>query len=497
MGSSPTGPTTPTGGVVPTNIAVIRSRDPRIREAVRNTLNSLGLFWEEVSEPDPIRHMVSIFPEEAEFVPVATPSIFIGSTALAYFRGDKVESKKSPPMPAGFLEMNKEKSPFFGMKYTFDCEKLSRTNPIFRKESNVLIGYDLFRTVAYLARGAELSLGVKGVKTPDNRLNLSAISEFRGAPVSVPAVDVHAKLLLSSILFLLKMEGLPLVLKRISPPGRRGAVALSVPVLRLGKSRSILGRLKSIFRRRESWLERLGKLTQPMTFFAGRGRDYSPSEVRELLLSIEESGHEVGLLASQKASVSHDTILDEYRELAETLRRGDLGIRFRGMESTLSDALEAASFVKARYVIIGDPLQGFGYYLGISKPYKFDSFWNFPLIGKIRREQQAQGPLEDIAKRGSFVAIEALTESSILSVLREAESRGVWVATPSKIIERYESICSVKGSFRYDRKYLEGKLVSQSPVKDVQLIVVNPEGRESVLEIELESNKPREINLRI
>ncbi|MEM3929473.1 MAG: hypothetical protein QXX48_04215, partial [Candidatus Korarchaeum sp.] len=324
--------------MVPTNIAVVRSRDPRVREAVRYTLDSLGLFWEEVHEPDPIKHMVSIFPEEAEFVPVVTPSIFVGSTALAYFGGDKVESKRSPPMPAGFLEINKEKSPFFGVKYTFDCERFSRTNPVFRKDSNILIGYDLFRTVAYFLRGAELSLGIRGVKTPDNKINLNAISEIRGVQTNVPAADVHARLLLSLILLLHKMEGLPVALKRISPPGRKGALAISVPILKVKKERSILSRLKNLFRKSEIWIERLGKIDQPITFFAGRGEDYGPSDVSEVLVSLEESGHEVGLLASPKASVNHDTMFDEYRELAEVLKRGDLGIRFRSIESTITDA---------------------------------------------------------------------------------------------------------------------------------------------------------------
>lgn len=497
MGSSPTGPTTPNGGVVRTNIAVIKSRDPRVREAVRNTLNSLGLFWEEVSEPDPIKHMVSIFPEEAELVPITTPSIFIGSTALAYFQGEKVENKMSPPKPAGFLELNRKKSPFFGMKYTFDCERLSRTNPVFRKESNILIGYDLFRTIAYLARGAELSLGVREIKTRDNKLDLNAVAELRGAPVSVPAVDVHAKLLLSSILFLFRIEGLPLVLKRLSPPGKRGALAISVPVLKLGKPRSLLEKMKSIFRKKELWIEKIWKINNPMAFFTGRGWDYTPSEVTELLLSIEENGHEVGLLASPKASISHEAILDEYRELAEALKRGDLGIRFRGIESTFSDALEAASFVKAKYVIIGDPLHGFGYFFGISKPYKIDSLWNFPLIGKVRREQYVPILVDEVAKRGSFSTVEALTKQAILSIIREAESKGVWISTPSKILERLERIYAVRANFRYDRKYLEGKLIAQSPIKDFQIVAVNPEGRETVVEVELESNKGMEINLRI
>ncbi|MCS7103654.1 MAG: hypothetical protein NZ992_07230, partial [Candidatus Korarchaeum sp.] len=374
--------------MVPTNIAVVRSRDPKVREAVRYTLDSLGLFWEEVHEPDPIKHMVSIFPEEAELVPVVTPSIFIGNTALAYFSGDKTENKKSPPMPAGFLEMNKEKSPFFGMKYTFDCERLSRTNPVFRKDSNILIGYDLFRTVAYFLRGAELSLGIKGVKTPDSKINLNAISEIRGVQANIPVADVHARLLLSSILLLHKTEGLPLVLKRISPPSRRGALAISVPILKVRKQqRSILNKLKNLFKKREIWIERLGKIDQSITFFAGKGEDYSPSEVSDVLISFEESGHEVGLLASSKASINHDVMLDEYRELAEVLKRGDLGIRFRSIESTVMDAWDSASFVRARYTVVGDLLRGFGYVLGTSKPFKIgSSLWNLPVIGRVRRE---------------------------------------------------------------------------------------------------------------
>lgn len=486
------------GGVVPTNIAVVRSRDPRVREAVRYTLDSLGLFWEEVHEPDPIKHMVSIFPEEAEFVPVVTPSIFVGSTALAYFGGDKVESKRSPPMPAGFLEINKEKSPFFGVKYTFDCERFSRTNPVFRKDSNILIGYDLFRTVAYFLRGAELSLGIRGVKTPDNKINLNAISEIRGVQTNVPAADVHARLLLSLILLLHRMEGLPVALKRISPPGRKGALAISVPILKVKKERSILSRLKNLFRKSEIWIERLGKIDQPITFFAGRGEDYGPSDVSEVLVSLEESGHEVGLLASPKASVNHDTMFDEYRELAEVLKRGDLGIRFRSIESTITDAWDSASFVKARYAAVGDFLQGFGYALGTSKPFKIDgSLWNLPVVGRVRRESPVTEVLNEIVRRGSFVAIDALTESGAMKLILEAIGRDIWLTTPSKMIGRLEEVRNIKGSFRYDRKYLEGRLTSPSPVREVQVVVIDPEGKESVIETSLEANKPREINLRI
>jgi len=484
--------------VVPTNIAVIRSRDPRVREAVRYTLDSLGLFWEEVREPDPIRHMVSIFPEEAEFVPVVTPSIFVGSTALTYFGGDKVEMKKSPPMPAGFLEIGREKSPFFGSKYTFDCERLSRTNPVFRRDNHVLIGYDLFRTVAYFLGGAELSLGMRGVKTPDNRINLNAISEIRGVQTSVPTVDVHAKLILSSLLLLHRMEGLPMVLKRISPPGRKGALAVSVPILRVRRQRSILARIKDFFRKREIWVERLGKMDKPLAFFAGRGEDYRPSEIGEILTSIEENGHEVGLLASPKASVNQDAMLDEYRELAEVLRRGDLGIRFRIIESTVVDAWESASFVRAKYTLVGDLLQGFGYALGVSRPFRVGgSIWSIPVVGRVRGQSPVAEVLNDIVRRGSFVALDAPTELGVMRLLEEALTRDLWITTPSKMIERLEEVGAVRGSFRYDRKYLEGKLTSPSPVREVQIVVISPEGRESILDISLEANKPKEINLRV
>lgn len=481
--------------MVQTNIAVIKSRDPRVREAVRYTLNSLGLFWEEVHEPDPIRHMVSIFPEESEFVPIVTPSIFIGSTALAYFGGDRVESKRSPPMPSGFLELNKEKSPFFGYKYSFDCERLSRTNPIFRRDGNILVGYDLFKTIAYFLMGAELSLGIKQVKTPDNRINLAAISEIRGVEARVPSADLHARLLLSLILMLHKSEGLPLVLKRVSPPGRRGALAISVPVQRIGRSRSLLGKLKNLLRKREIWIEKISKLQESVTFFTGRGEDYSPSSIRESLLNLEESGHEVGLLASPKASVSHDAILDEYRELAEILKRGDLGIRFRSIESTVKDALESAMFVKARYTIVGEVYQGFGYPLGVSRPLKIGSLWSIPTLGRVRGEGVTE-VMEEIAKRGSFVSLDAMTELSILAAINEASKREIWITTPSKMIERLEGLQSLRGTFRYDRRYLEGKITSQKQI-DVQLLVIPPDGKETVLDVSLEENKPHQINLRI
>ncbi|ACB06971.1 hypothetical protein [Candidatus Korarchaeum cryptofilum] len=481
--------------MVPTNIAVIKSRDPRVREAIRYTLNSLGLFWEEVHEPDPIKHMVSIFPEESEFVPVVTPSIFIGSTALAYFGGDKVEGKRSPPMPSGFLELNKEKSPFFGSKYSFDCERLSRTNPIFRKDGSILVGYDLFKTVAYFLMGAELSLGMKQVKTPDNRINLAAISEIRGVEARVPAADLHARLLLSLILMLHKSEGLPLVLKRASPPGRRGALAISVPVQRIGRSRSLIGKLKNLLRKREIWIEKISKIQESITFFAGRGEDYSPSGIGESLLALEENGHEVGLLASPKASVSHEAILDEYRELAEILKRGDLGIRFRSIESTINEAFESAMFVKAKYTIVGEIYQGFGYPLGVSRPLKVGSIWSIPTLGRVRRERAAD-VMEEIAKRGSFVSLDAMTELSVLTAINEALKREIWITTPSKMIERLEGVYNVRGTFRYDRRYLEGKITSQTPL-DVQILVIPPDGKETVLELNLEENKPHQINLRI
>ncbi len=485
--------------MVPTNIAVIRSRDPRVREAVRYTLDSLGLFWEEVHEPDPIKHMISIFPEEAEFVPVVTPSVFVGSTALAYFGGDKVENRKSPPMPSGFLEINKERSPFFGDKYNFGCERLSRTNPVFRKDGNVLVGYDLFRTISYFLKGGELSLGIRGVKTPDNRINLDALSEIRGVQANVPVVDVHAKLLLSLLLFLHRMEALPLVLKRISPPGKKGALAVSVPILRVRRRRgSLLGKLKDLLKKREIWIEKLGKIDQPITLFAGRGEDYSPSEIGEALVSVEESGHEVGLLASPKASVNQDTMLDEYRELAEVLRRGDLGIRFRIIESTAIEAWDSASFVRAKYTVVGDVAKGFGYALGTSKPFKVGgSLWNLPVLGKVRRESPLTEMLNDIVRRGSFVVLDTLTEMETIRLIQEALSRDIWVTTPSKMIGRLEEVHAIRGSFRYDRKYLEGKLVSPLPTREVQVIVIDPDGKESVIETSLEANKPREIKIRV
>ncbi|MCS7103512.1 MAG: hypothetical protein NZ992_06495, partial [Candidatus Korarchaeum sp.] len=91
----------------------------------------------------------------------------------------------------------------------------------------------------------------------------------------------------------------------------------------------------------------------------------------------------------------------------------------------------------------------------------------------------------------------ALTESGAIKLILEAISRDVWVTTPSKMIERLEEVRAIKGSFRYDRKYLEGKLVSPSPVKEVQVVVINPEGKESFIEMSLEASKPKEINLRV
>ncbi|MEM3929472.1 MAG: hypothetical protein QXX48_04210, partial [Candidatus Korarchaeum sp.] len=159
---------------------------------------------------------------------------------------------------------------------------------------------------------------------------------------------------------------------------------------------------------------------------------------------------------------------------------------------------DSASFVKARYAAVGDFLQGFGYALGTSKPFKIDgSLWNLPVVGRVRRESPVTEVLNEIVRRGSFVAIDALTESGAMKLILEAIGRDIWLTTPSKMIGRLEEVRNIKGSFRYDRKYLEGRLTSPSPVREVQVVVIDPEGKESVIETSLEANKPREINLRI
>ena len=495
MGSSPTGPTTflSLGGVVLTNIAAIRSSDKSVREAVKYTLNSLGLFWEEVDEPDPLRHSVAIFPEAAEFVPVSIPSIFIGETALSYYGGEKAEVRNSPPEPAGFINVDKVKVPFFGLKYNLPGDRVLRQAPLFAKDSHFLLGYDLFRNVSYFLRGAESSLGMKRIKTSDRRFNPTILEEIRGVAPSVPIVDMHAKFLLFAILLLHKREGFPLILKQTPPAGYNGAIAVSVPVYRTGRSRFDL---LSLFRRTESWIERLARNADPLAFFVGRGEDYTPSKVRDLLISLEESGHEVGLLASIRASVDHMTISEEYEELAGIIKRGNIGIRFKGIASTLMDAWKSAAYVQADYVLAGELATGIGFPLGIGCPFKPEGLvWNIPLVAGVGSMDMANRVANFVAKRRCMVAVDTLDELSTISLVRSAQEQGLWVTTPGAMIDRFRSIAEVKGVFRYDRKYLEGKMMPYADVKDLQVRIINPEGRDILLKLDLTENRSKEINV--
>jgi len=481
--------------VVPTNIAAVRSLDREVRDAVKHTLNSLGLFWEEVDEPDPLKHSVAIFPEATEFVPVTIPSIFIGETALSYYGGDKTEIKKSPPEPAGFMVVDRVKIPYFGAKYDLEGEQLLRQAPLYSKDSHLLLGYDLFRNVSYFLHGAESSLGLKRIRTSDRRFNPKVLEEMRGVPASTPIVDLHAKFLLFSILLLHKRERLPLIMKRIPPSGYKGGMSISIPVYRMGRSGLRLD-LRRLLRRTESWIERLVRRTEDLTFFVGRGEDYTPTKIREMLVSMEESGHEVGLLASVRASIDHMSMAEEYEEVATVIKRGGIGVRFKGIASTLMDAWKSAAYVEAGYVLAGEIVGDFGFPLGIGCPFKPNGLvWNIPLVGRVSDRESAARAADFVAKWGCMVAVDALDELSTLSLLRNAHERGIWVAPPSSLVERFRAVSDVKGSFRYDRKYLEGKIMPYSDVKDLQLTVINPEGRDSVMRVDLQAGKSHEIRI--
>ncbi len=481
--------------MVLTNIAAVRSTDRDVRDAVRHTLNSLGLFWEEVDEPDPLKHSVAVFPEATQFVPVTIPSIFVGETALSYYGGEKNEVKRSPPEPAGFMVVDKVKIPYFGVKYDLEGERLLRQAPLYSKDSHLLLGYDLFRNVSYFLRGAESSLGLKRIRTSDRRFNPKVLEELRGVPVTTPLVDLHARFLLFAILFLHKRERLPLIMKQIPPSGYRGGMSISVPVYRTGSSRLRFD-LRRFLRRAESWLERLVKGAEDLTFFVGRGEDYTPSKIRELLITMEESGHEVGLLASVRASIDHMSVAEEYEEVATILKRGGIGIRFRGVASTLMDAWKSAAYVEAAYALAGELADEMGFLLGTGYPFKAQGLvWNVPLLGRVSGRSSASRAAELAARWGGMMAVDVLDDLSTFSLIRAARERGLWVAPPTALLERYRAVSDVKGTFRYDRRYLEGKLMPYSQVKDLQLRIMNPEGRDSVIRVDLEDGRPHEIRI--
>ncbi len=488
----PPAPPPSVGGVVPTNIAVVRSLDKDVRRAVKYTLDSLGLFWEEVEEPDPLRHSIAIFPESTEFVPITIPSIFIGETALSYYGGEKKEVENSPPEPASFFYVSKIRIPYFGVKYELNGDKLLRQAPLYAKDGNLLLGYDFFRNVSYFLKGGESSLKIRSIKSSDKRFNPQVLEEIRGTPPSIPIVDVHAKFLLSAILLLHKREGFPLIMKKVEPSGYNGALSISVPVFRTGRSRFRL----NPFKKAESWVESLAKHADPLSFFVGRGDDYTPPKVKDLLLSLEENGHEVGLLASLRASIDHMTISDEYEELTSIIKRGNVGIRFKGIISTLIDAWKSAAYVQSSYVLAGELSTGIGFLLGMGYPFKPDDLvWNIPVIARVATTEFAKKVASFVAKWECIVDADALNDLSAISLVRNAQERGIWITTPVEMIERFKSVSEVKGVFRYDRKYLEGKMTAYSDIKDLQLRIISPEGKDIFLKVDLEGNRPKEVNV--
>ncbi len=482
----------PLGGVVPTNIAVVRSSDKNVRNAIKYTLDSLGLFWEEVEEPDPLRHSVAIFPELTEFVPVTIPSIFIGETALSYYGGEKKEVENSPPEPASFFYVNKVKVPYFGIKYELSGDKILRQAPLYAKDGNLLLGYDLFRNISYFLRGGESSLKVRGIKSNDKRLNPQVLEEVRGIPPSIPIVDIHARFLLSAILLLHKREGFPLIMKKTPPSGYNGALSISIPVFKTERPRFRF----NPFKKSESWVRRLARHADPLSFFVGRGDDYTPPKVKDLLLFLEENGHEVGLLASLRASIDHMAMSEEYEELTSIIKRGNVGIRFRGIISTLIDAWKSAAYVQSSYVLAGELSTGIGFSLGIGYPFKPDNLvWNIPVVARVTTTDSARKVASFVAKWECLVDADALNELSAISLARNAQERNIWVTTPVEMIERFKSVSEVKGVFRYDRKYLEGKITAYSNIKDLQLRIISPEGKDVFLKVDLEENRPKEINI--
>ncbi len=488
----PPAPPPSVGGVVPTNIAAVRSSDKNVRDAVKYALDSLGLFWEEVEEPDPLRHSVAIFPESIRFVPVMIPSIFIGETALSYYGGEKKEIENSPPEPISFFYVNKVRVPYFGVKYELNGDKILRQAPLYAKNSNLLLGYDLFRNVSYFLRGGESSLKIRSIKSSDKRFSPQMLEEIRGASSSIPIVDVHAKLLLSAILLLHKREGFPLIMKKVPPSGYNGALSISVPVFRTGRSRFRL----NPFKRSKSWVESLAKQVDLLSFFVGRGDDYTLPKVKSLLLSLEENGHEVGLLASLRASIDHMTMSDEYDELTNIIKRGNIGIRFKGIISTLVDAWKSAAYVQSSYVLAGELSTGIGFLLGIGYPFKPDGLvWNIPVVARISTTDSARRVANFIAKWECLVDADALNDLSAISLVRNAQEKGIWVTTPVEMLERFKSVSKVKGIFRYDRKYLEGKMTAYSNIKDLQLKIISPEGKDVLLKVDLERNRPKEISV--
>ena len=390
--------------------------------------------------------------------------------------------------------MDETDVPFYGIRYSFDGDKILGQAPLVAKNDHILVGYDLFDNVSYFLRGAESSLGMKRIKGRDLRLNPQSLQEIRGVPPSVPIVDIHAKLLLFSILLLHKREGFPLLVKRIPPADFLAGLAISFPVLSIGKPR--FGIISKILGKGESWLERLAKNSDQIAFFVGRGEDYSPSGISDELRFLEESGHEVGLLASTRASIDHSVIAEEYEELANVLKRGDIGVRFRGISSTLMDAWKSAAYINASYVLTADLTSGIGFGLGISLPFKpNDLVWNIPVIARLYGREKVPNVVDFIKNKGGMVAVDVYDEYAALSLNNRAQKAGLWVTTPDRMIKRFRAVSGVRGVFRYDRKYLEGKIVSAEDVKDLSLRVINPSGRDIYLKIDLVKDKSYEVNV--
>ena len=466
---------------------------------MRYILDSLGLFWEEVAEPDPLKHTVAVVPEGSPLVPIPVPAIFTGKAALAYFGGEKKTALGSPPHPSTFITISGKRAPVYGQTYKLDGDRIVNYAPVWYRDRYILIGYDLFETVAYFIRGAEQSLGIRDVLDKKGRFNPSSLEKIRGVPPSVPVVKLHSDLLLATLVLLHKREGLPLITKL---PGRTPTnlmVSIVVPIRFLKKE----GRIKSIVnkllnKKTPPWYERLVLSEDPLAFYFGSFLDYDLKSLENHLRGIEEGGHEVGLLASIRSSVDFSKMRDEYGLLAEVLRRGSLGLRFPMLATHLKDAWRSAASVNARYSIVGELSGGFGYPLGLNYPSRpFGLVWNLPLVSRVRTPEYARELAEKVSNYSGIVMIEAYTEDAVLTLLKSLRDLMVELDTPLELLKRWEQVKWVTGEFVYDRRFLNMRIKSPEPIDDLGLRIIHPSGRHKVIRVSIPRGKEKEMSVEV
>ncbi len=473
---------------------MLRSESDAVRESVRYVLDSLGIFWEEVSEPDPLKHTVALIPEGSPLVPIPVPSVFIGRAALAYFGGEKKTKVGSPPEPSGFITISGERAPVYGQLYSFEGDRIVGYAPVWVRDRHVLIGYDLFETVSYFIRGAEQSLGLRDVIDRRGRFDPKALEELRGVPPSVPLVKLHSDLVLASLALLHKREGLPFLTKLYGRTPANLTVSLLIPVRfirREGKFKRVVSKL--LGKNTPPWYENLASLSDPLAFYFGSFLDYDLNSMEGELRSIEENGHEVGLLASIRSSVDFSKMRDEYTLISEILRRGSLGIRFPVIATYLKDAWRSAASVNARYSVAGELSGGFGYPLGLNYPSRpYGLVWNLPLTSRVRSPEAARGVVRKLLKYGGMVAVEAYTEDAAIAFISAAKDSMAEVDTPLELLKRWERIKWVKGDFVYDRRFLYMKFRASDAVEDMGVRVIHPSGKHKIVRISLSKGEERE-----